>query len=385
MKTIYSLIALLISVSAFAVDINQSVKVNSIKEFFNALDDNTEIIIQCDTLNFTLENLEKELGIKETDQYWGLNDKPIKRELKSYFLSFGIILKGYQNLIIRSEKHTDIISENSYDNILSFQHCKNIVLEGVSIFHTPSTCNGSVLSISLSSNLTINNCSLNGSGGIGTKLIGAHDVRFNNVNIFNNVFYAVYAINSSNVVFEECNIYENHDWGKSVIYSDISSLKFNNCHITDNESNNLIYSSLKTVPYVTFENCEIENNPFSFNLQEYTEETFQNNYALSKEKKHEAMLQLFSLFLTHELRSDHDNRNIEFISFFNEDYKIKYKKKTYQSDFLALYFRLKQKEFFIKNYKIIDNKVILNEGNENQETWSFTFNRKNEFKKITIQ
>ncbi|WP_159090831.1 right-handed parallel beta-helix repeat-containing protein [Aquimarina aquimarini] len=369
-----------------ALEINKTIKVNSVKEFFSALDDNTEIIIQCETFNFTLENLEQNIGIKEiTEEHWYTHKKPIKRELKSYYFSSGLVLNGYQNLIIRSEEHTNIISDNDSDNILSFKNCRGIVLEGISIFHTSLVCSGSVLSILLSSEITIKDCSLNGSGVIGTVLIGANDVKFYNVNIYNNSFHAIYSINSFNIKFEECNIFDNHQWAESLIYSDVSYLTFKNCLINNNQSKKLIYTSLGDLPYANFENCEINNNPFIFNLQGYIEDSSQNNYALFKKEKRNAMLKLFIVFLMSQLETDNDNRNVEFVSLFSKDYKIIDKEKNTQSDFLFLYFSLKKKGFTINKYKIIRNRIVINENAKNQEIWSFSFNKNDKFKKIKIK
>ena len=231
----------------------------------------------------------------------------------------------------------------------------------------------------------MNNCDLNGSGGYGAELIGANDVKFYNVNIFNNVFYAIYAINSFSIKFEECNIYDNHDWGLSVIYSEISDLSFKNCNINDNQSNNLIYTSLDGLPYTNFENCNIENNPFIFNLQEYIEDSSQINYALSKKGKRTAMLKLFMIFLMEE-RFDYDIRNVVFLSFFSNKYKIKYKGQRTQSDYLSVNFlSLKEKGFKIKNYEIIENRIIINKDTKNQEIWTFSLNKRDKFKKIKIE
>ena len=388
MKTLIISIILFTSAKAMAVEINKTVKVNNEKEFFNALDNNTEIIIQCETLNFTLDNLEGNLGIIEEDEEdWRTHKNSIKRELKSYYFSYGLILYGYKNLTIRSEEHTNIISNNDSDNILSFKNCEGIVLEGLSIFHTSEVCSGSVLSILLSCNININDCSLNGSGAIGTALIGANNVNFHDVDIYNNNEHAIYSINSFNITFEECDIFDNHEWGESqsLIYSDLSHLTFKNCEINNNQSKKLIYTLLGGLPYAKFENCKIENNPFGFSLEEYNKESSQNNYALLKKEKRTTTLKLFMTYLMRQLETDGDSRNTEFISFFNKNYIIKGKDKNIESDFILLYFSLKKKGFSINTYTIIGNRIIINQGTKNQETWSFRFDQSDKFEKIKIK
>lgn len=388
MKTLFISIILFISANAMAVEINKTVKVNNEKEFFDALDNNTIIIIECETLNFTLDNLVENLGIKEEDEDdWRTHKHPTERELKSYYFSYGLILYGYKNLTIRSAEHTNIISNNDSDNILSFKNCEGIVLENLSIFHTSEVCSGSVLSILLSSNININNCSLNGSGAIGTTLIGANNVNFQDVEIYNNNEHAIYSINSFSITFEECDIFDNHEWGEcqSLIYSDLSHLTFKNCEIHNNQSKKLIYTSLGDFPYAKFENCKIENNPFAFSLEEYNKESSVNNYALLKKEKRATTLKLFMNYLMRQLETDGDSRNTEFVSFFNKNYIIKGEDKNIESDFISLYFSLKKKGFSINAYKIIENKIIINQGTKNQEIWSFSFDQSAKFEKIKIK
>jgi len=381
MKRLFILITLFISLNAFSI--HKQIKVKTVKAFFEALDNDTEIIVQSKILDFTFENLEKELNIKEEYEHWTWTEKPIKRTPRSYYLSSGIVLYGYENLTIRSQEKTDIISNNSSDNILSFKNCKGITLNGFSIFHTPSTCNGSVLSILLSDNVRVKNCGLNGSGGIGANLIGANDVQFNNVEIFNNVFHAISSINSNKIEFNNCAVFDNHEWGEALIYSDISDLSFQNCNLTDNQSDAFIYSYLHITPYVSLNNCDISGNAFTFNLKDYINSSIHNT---SKKDKRKTMLNLFMQFLAGSLDSDLDSRNYEFESFFTKDHTISYKNNTDLSSFFVLYYSLKKKEIKINNFKSNGRySFTVNEGTEHPEIWTFYFNKENKLKKIKIK
>ncbi|WP_282088918.1 right-handed parallel beta-helix repeat-containing protein [Aquimarina algiphila] len=376
MKKYFIIITLFTSLYTYSF--NKQVTVHNVKEFFKALDNNTEIIVECETLNFTRENLEVELDIQNFYEHW-TDDEPYKSIPKSYYIASGIILNGYENLTIRSVEHTNIISNNEADRILTFKNCKRITLEGFSIYHTPATCNGAVLSILLSNNVFVNNCNLNGSGGIGANLIGADNITFNNVQIFNNVFYGIYAVNTTNTMFKDCDIYDNHDWGESLIYSDRSNLTLKNCSINNNQSKKLVYSFLKGYSYINFKNCIIEENTFGYDNKNYI------NVSSNKEE-HKKTLELFMKYLQQELGSDHDNHNNEFISFFIKNYKIVHKNGTSFDNFLSFYYGLKKKQIKTSGFKVVNNNnVIVNKDKGDTEVWHFYFTRKNKIKKIDIK
>ena len=352
MRLIFVIVILLISLKAYSSEVIVVKKVNSVKEFFQALGNNTEIIIECNTLDFTLENLEKELEFEETDEHWSSFSSLNYRRPQSYYLVSGIVLYQYSNLIIRSETLVNIISKNSYDNILSFENCENISLKNIAIYHTPETCNGSVLKLLSSSKIKVNNCYLNGSGGIGVSLIGTDNAIFNNTEIFNNVFYAVYSINSNHIQFKNCNIYENHDWGDALIYSDISNLTFSNCEIERNEAPNLIINSIENMNgySVKFKHCRAADNTFSFDDRTSLNKS---NTKKSKKQKNKLIIKLFVETLIRELNSDHDGSNYELMSFFYHNYKLNYNASYEQSTkFLIYYYSLKNDFSYAQDFSL---------------------------------
>lgn len=377
MKKIETIILLFISLNCFSIEVKT---VGNVKEFFEALGNNTEIIIECATLNFTLENLEKELSISSSYEHLGTGNNPVKWESQSYYLASGIVLHQYENLTIRSKAFTNIISENDWDNILTFKKCKNITLENLSIFHTPETCNGSVLSLTSSNKIKVINCSLNGSGGIGANLVGSQNVTFTNVAIYNNVFYAVYSVNSKNINFIGCTIYNNHDWGKSLIYADISGITFKKCIIENNESKNLVYSRTENIFYfpTQFKDCDISEN--SFDSKYYFKELEKHPKKINRNKQREVILKLLVQFLKEELPSDHDGNNDELLSFFAKDHIIYHNQIQETSDFLDYYFELKQNKFKVENQNSTNGEwsilLVQDESNKRIQLNVF-FNKKN--------
>jgi len=191
-------ILLLIVAFTGTVSAQQTVKyVDSEQAFLNALGSNTELIITTDTLDFTTESLEVVIGEKE--------NKPDQPQPESYWINYnGLVLYGYSNLTIKGLSTVNIISKNAFDDILSFEHCNGLNIQNLAIYHTPETCNGSVLALHFCDDISVTNSSLNGSGGIGADLIGTTQANFTNTDLFNNVFHPVYAVNSTDILFNEC-------------------------------------------------------------------------------------------------------------------------------------------------------------------------------------
>ncbi|WP_299628294.1 right-handed parallel beta-helix repeat-containing protein [uncultured Tenacibaculum sp.] len=240
-------------------------RVHDILEFFNALQSNTEIIIETDTLNLTLDNVKKKIPL--------LNHKKATQKPSYYIEENGIVLDGYSNLTIRGKKQTNIISFEEFEDILSFKNCTNLNLNNLSIYHVHETCTGYVLLLETCKDVTIQNTNLNGSGAIGAYLIDSENIKFNQSNLFRNAFHAVSAIHSENISFNECSFYENNTVFTEypLIYTQFSKLHFNSCEFYSNDSEKLynsndtiedFYSYLEHEEYISYYN----SNTISFNF-----------------------------------------------------------------------------------------------------------------------
>ncbi|WP_299242901.1 right-handed parallel beta-helix repeat-containing protein [uncultured Aquimarina sp.] len=235
------LILLISSLNAFSQE-RKIRTVNNIESFFQALDNDTEIIVEIDTLDFTSYKLSKNHGVKNFELATNKSKLFASNEMKTFFVQAGegLVLYGYSNLKIRSKNNLNIISHNEYDDILTFRNCNNISLEKISIFHTNPTCTGNVLSFYFSDDITLKESSLNGSGGIGLYLIGANKVTLEKTSIYNNAFNAISAINSKNVSFLNCDIYENNTLDTYfLIDTQFSELYFDNCNFYSNNADRL--------------------------------------------------------------------------------------------------------------------------------------------------
>jgi len=388
-KSIGFILIILNCFQVFSSEIKTIKKVNNVKEFFEALGNNTEIVITCETLDFTLKNLEKELNIEETSEFWASRVDPIKRAPQSYYLDYGIVLYGFTNLTIRGEVNTNIISNDDYRVVLNFKKCNKIVLENLNIYHTPSDSKGGELFVSLSNDIIVNNCAFTRNTVYGAKLIGVNNATFNNCVISNKDFRALSVFNSYDVTFFNCKIYNIGDYGSGLIYADLSSVVFKNCFIASNISNKFVYGSYKKLYQhpTRFINCNISNN--SFNSQNYIDGFTKSTNEKSRNEKRHILFTTFIEVLEESLNSDHDSYNEFLQSFFNENCKIIYAENSkVASNFISYYYHLKGNNT-IDTYRLenLKNKYVITikTDENNLIKLNITFNEDNKIVKLEEQ
>ena len=232
-------------------------RVSNVKEFINALDDNTTIIITADTLDFTSKNLEKIMGKKPYINYF--------EPAKTYFIYYGLTIHGFKNLTIQGD-NTQIVSENPGDNILTFEDCENILLKNVALYHIDSyDCGGKVLCLLHSNTIKIDSVELNGSGACGAYLVNTDNAWFTNTVIYNNSENAISVFNAKNIHFNTCTIYDNEIGYYPLINSVHSTTQLRNSTINNNQAGTLYYETDNDYYYqsmTTFINCSFEDNDF---------------------------------------------------------------------------------------------------------------------------
>ena len=340
-------------------------EVYDVKSFFEALDDNTKIIIATDTLNFTTSHVEKKIIIPKYtyQQITNTNNKT----KKSYFIEeSGVVLYGYNNLtIIGKSSVSKIISYEAFDDILTLRNCTNINLENIAIEHVDEVCTGMVLSLIFNKNVHIKNCYLNGSGAIGAYVVGCDTISFTDTHIFKNAFHAIVAINSKNILFTNTFIYHNNKIfnEEDLITTHFSELSFNNCELYDNDATNLynkkkdletffsyleeeefvnyyatenLYSNFDIAPFIPlFKNCIFNENIF-----EYEQDTIKKDETIVPKKRIFATFFIKKLlhelveesignyngnFIIYELASFFSNKKVNFFDLKNktkEDFVI---------------------------------------------------------------
>lgn len=226
-------------------------------EFIKAIANNTKIIIEADTLNLSVDYLINILGKKPYKNYF----TPAKR---IFFYEKGLVLHGFTNLSIIGKTATNLITENSDEDVITFENCKNIYLKNLNIYHTKEHCSGKVLQLLHSKNIKIEAVKLNGSGAIGANIIGTDYVWFSYTSIYNNSEHAIRAFNSKHISFYKTTINDN-PLRKYLINTTFSELLFQNCHFTNNETESFINADENCITdfWPRFKNCNFEDNGFT--------------------------------------------------------------------------------------------------------------------------
>lgn len=151
------------------------VHVKTVDELLAALAPNTKIVL--DTQLYDLSTATG-YGKGSSDYYyWEENhDGP------------GLVINNVDNLTICSDdvKGHTISALPRYANVLTFNECTNILVEGFTAGHTvePGYCVGGVISFRDSDSVTVNNCSLYGCGTLGVEAQYSGDVTVTNCEIY---------------------------------------------------------------------------------------------------------------------------------------------------------------------------------------------------------
>ena len=250
------------------------ITVYTAQELLDAINSNTKIILGADAYNLSsVTNTNNRLVAKQT-------------------YADGYIVNAVKNLMITG--NAEIIIDDLYADVLSFENCSNVILEGLTVGHSESSdtyiCEGAVIDVENCFNFKIQACNLYGCGAIGvcsydTKnlivqdtsiydcsfsgiyLSSCPEVHVKNSYLYNinidNPYGAVCNIRNSVINFQGCSIYNNiiPEEG-SVIFiddeeDDFSRVTFNDSTIKNNLFPDLINAQAQ---HITFNNCEFGGN-----------------------------------------------------------------------------------------------------------------------------
>lgn len=147
-------------------------------------------------------------------------------------------ITNIHNLTIegKGEKYVDFITADLYAPVIQLKNCENVVIRNLNIGHVPvqDGCQGNVVEIAESKNITIDKCIMFGCGINGLALYQVQD--FNCKNSFiKECSQSILALGTSkDVVFENCNFVENE--GNEIRTGNCDKVEFKNCAIIGKES-----------------------------------------------------------------------------------------------------------------------------------------------------
>lgn len=361
MRPYFTLLALLISFLNLAQDNLRQVYVNNEKEFIEALDDNTHIIIEADTLNLTLDYLEEIMGPKPYVNYFD--------PAKQVFIDDpGLTLHGFENLKISSRERIHLINKSRGENVFVLENCNNIRLKNLYFNHDVDGQRATEILVLLhSKNITMEDVTFYGNGEIDLEIVGTENIYLTNVNfINNNHLNALKAHNSRNIHLTSCNFEDNNL--VTLIYANFSDIQLNTCSFKNNifdslfegEESNSLYNPI-------FIDCQFdgEGPPEFDSIEAYyylCEESYETEYDLENEEEQDC-----NAVLKYALQ---EYQVYRMFSFFNEnpsnvDYLISYFERS-NLDFLdhknttqeAVFDFFYNRDFYKSRYEIEDISIV---------------------------
>ncbi|MBQ7564559.1 MAG: right-handed parallel beta-helix repeat-containing protein [Lachnospiraceae bacterium] len=141
------------------------IEVDNVNDLIGGWDDNVTLVLAPGQYNLT-----EYLNSLSNPKPW-LYDREMEQGLylREEFDGPELIIDGYENVTIVSadKKHpAELVCEPRYADVLSFVDCKEILIDGVSLGHTPEqgSCAGDVLSLTDCSSVVVSDSELYGCG-----------------------------------------------------------------------------------------------------------------------------------------------------------------------------------------------------------------------------
>ena len=263
-KLFFFTVLILIQINTFAQ--SEKIVVNDLEGFLNAIKSNVIIEITRD-LYFD----------QELSNYVGAGDYYEIDTIDNEFLfrvnnirEYGIIIKNVDNLTIigKTTQHTKLISDYKSRDVLTFIKCTNITISNIEAGHKLETeCDGDVFVFNNSSDISLIDCKLFGSGAIGLELYNVKYISCNNIEIYDCSLHIMSITNTKDLTFTNCKFYDNKKIRSLFEFSNSSIINFNNCtiennsvHETWNKGNGYLFQVNENCHNIKLKNCIIKDN-----------------------------------------------------------------------------------------------------------------------------
>ena len=206
-----------------------TVTVSNVKELYDAIANNTHIILKEGTYNIS-QLPEGERNNENLNYYYGEEGREsISWDTIQVMYLNNVFIEGEEGATVK------ICTEDPSTSPLAFEGCRNVVLKNLTLGHEvePGYCSGAVVDLYDTYYVDIDHCNLYGSGA-----------------------YGIQSNNSSNINVVDSDIYE-CTYGLFSV-SNCYMMDVKNCKLRDS-SEFTIFDFAQSYG-ITFENCEITNN-----------------------------------------------------------------------------------------------------------------------------
>lgn len=229
------------------------VNVSTAAELVAAIAPNTEIILAPGEYNLTpLANKTSNPHVVWTDEFDGPQLNILNVE--------GLTLRG------QDMAKTNILVTPRYADVLHFEGCTDVVLDALTIGHTPTgSCEGSVLNFSYSAGILVTGSDLYGCGTYGVEALYASNLLVEKSNIRDCSYGAAIIQGSENVTIDHCEVFGNEAFNLFDLYGS-SNVSITNSSIRDTTDVGSDYWPLISAEgssNTLIKNCAFKNNNHS--------------------------------------------------------------------------------------------------------------------------
>jgi len=164
-----------------------TVLVDDIYQMFREIGDNKHIIMKSGVYKVSLDFLSLENSVDSEN-----------------------IISGVKNLIIESDSSEPVVLLIDYGVVLKIDSSENVLLSNFILGHSTDICNGNVIEVVNSKNVSVNNSLLYGSGYIGLYVDTSENVNLNRSLVTDTTTNPISIIDSKIVGINNSRVYENY-------------------------------------------------------------------------------------------------------------------------------------------------------------------------------
>ena len=245
-----------------------TVTVGSARELLNSIQSNRKIILK--------------------EGFYDFSDIPAKaidnRYVKMEYDDGPYEVKNAAYLCLEAQDGADVefsISE-AYNPVFSFDGGRYITLRGITAGHNvePGYCSGSVLNFKYADHVSVDKCSLYGSGTYGVETMYTGNISVTDTDIYECTYGLVSMSDGYGAEFKNCTMRDSSDLSMLYIHGMEDTL-FEGCTFSNNRADaydTVYFADIGDYDRVTFKDCDFDNNKYNtFSNLEVTLENCTSN------------------------------------------------------------------------------------------------------------
>ena len=193
---------------------------------------------------------------------------------------YELVIEGVDGLTVSAPREAWLVTSPRYANVLLFNNCKDISLEGLTVGHTPKPgeCCGGVVYLENCSHISLNGCVLFGCGVTALTSYSCNAVSVTNTTLTDCSYSGAELFYSEDVLFDGCNFCENGGdilYTGAAVFSESSRyVTLMNCAFAGNRLNYMLWAD--TSDEIAMLGCESYNNEYALFYLEATDVTVAN-------------------------------------------------------------------------------------------------------------